>query len=439
MNGARGGNSCRHTDVVVIGAGQAGLSCSHYLSIGGVDHVLLERGEVANSWRNERWDSLRLLTPNWQSQLPGWSYRGDAPDGFMDMKGVVDFITGFARQEAAPVQAHTTVTAVVPLEKGFRVETDRGNWRCRALVVASGAFNTSCVPGLASALPDNIEQLTTHQYRNPGQLGSGGVLVVGAAASGAQIADEIRRSGRDVTLAVGEHVRMPRCYRGRDIQYWLEVSGLLDENYRTMDDLQRVRSLPSAQLIGSQERRNLDLNSLGDAGVKLVGRLAGVNGRTAQFSGSLANTARLADLKMGRLLDGIDEWIGRVGHDTCGEGVWRPEPTRLDSFPQLGLDLGSGEFQTVLWAIGHRPDYSWLNVPVVDHRGFAQHDGGVGSFPGVYFMGLPFMRRRKSSFLWGASDDARDICGHLMGYLGCRSVSYKGKPRKMACPRYMSS
>jgi len=405
------------TGVVIIGAGQAGLSCSHYLAVEGIEHVVLERGEVANSWRTERWDSLRLLTPNWQSQLPGWDYDGADPDGFMDMAQVIEFIAGYARHEAAPVRVQTTVTGVSALDRGYRVQTDRGSWHCRCVVVASGAFNTPLVPALAKALPDGLEQLTTHQYRNPAQLREGGVLVVGAAATGLQIADEIRRSGREVTLAVGEHVRMPRTYRGRDIQYWLQVCGLLDEPYWQVDELARVRRLPSPQLIGTPEKRNLDLNALDDAGVNVVGRLAGYDGRNAQFSGSLGNVIRLADLKLGRLLDSIDQWIDGAGQDSPAEPPWRPEPTRLPPSPQLALDLTAGAVQTVLWATGYRPDYSWLNLPVLDRRGQAIHDGGVGGLPGIYFMGLPFMRRRNSSFIAGTGGDARDICRHLLGYL----------------------
>jgi putative flavoprotein involved in K+ transport len=404
---------------VVIGAGQAGLACSHYLSRFGVDHVVLERAEVANAWRTERWDSLRLLTPNWQTRLPGSAYTGDDPDGFMGAGEVADFIDAYALKNSAPVQCHTRVTGVVPLDRGYRVQTDRGDWRCLAVIVASGAFGRPAVPALAAALPVSVRQLDTFSYRNPDNLGSGGVLVVGAAASGVQIAREIQRSGRQVTLATGEHVRMPRRYRGRDIQYWMHACGLLDEDFRNVDDINRVRRLPSAQLAGSDDHRDLDLNSLSQEGVQLVGRLAGVQGSELQFSGGLANVTRLADLKLNRLLDRVDEWLLDRPEAAAGvEPPARPMPTRLPGTARLGMDLSSGEIGTVIWATGYRPEYRWLGLPILDRKGLPVHHGGVTPLPGIYLMGLPFMRRRKSSFMCGAGDDARDICHHLLAYLG---------------------
>ena len=435
MNTIAGIPRARRTAVVVIGAGQAGLACSHYLSRFGVEHVLLERAEVANAWRTQRWDSLRLLTPNWQSQLPGMAYGGDDPDGFMDAGEVADFISTYARQCDAPVQCHTRVTGVSAMGEGYRVQTDRGDWHCLAVIVASGACSRPAVPGLAAALPATVQQVDPFGYRNPDQLGNGGVLVVGAAASGVQIAREIQRAGRRVTLATGEHVRMPRRYRDRDIQYWMQACGLLDEDWRSVDDLTRVRRLPSAQLAGSDDHRNSDLNSLAEEGVQIVGRLAGVSGSKLQFSGGLANVTRLADLKLNRLLDRVDEWVsGRPELALQIAPPSRPVPTRLQGPPRLDMDLASGEIDTVIWATGYRPDYSWLGLPVLDRSGNPQHQGGVTRLPGIYLMGLPFMRRRKSSFMCGAGDDARDICQHLLAYLG-RPVDWfwqREKPRGLA-------
>ena len=419
MNTIAGIPRARRTAVVVIGAGQAGLACSHYLSRFGIGHVLLERAEVANAWRNQRWDSLRLLTPNWQTQLPGMSYGGDDPDGFMGAGEVADFIAAYARRNSAPVQCQTSVTGVEPVGEGYRVCTNRGDWYCLAVIVASGAFNRPSVPALSEALPASVRQLDTLSYRNPEQLGVGGVLVVGAAASGVQVAREIQRSGRQVCLATGEHVRMPRRYRGRDMQYWMQACGLLDEDWRSVDDLTRVRRLPSAQLAGSDDHRDSDLNSLAQEGVELVGRLAGVSGTRLQFSGGLANVTRLADLKLNRLLDRVDEWIvERPDVEGQVAPASRPAPTQLATQPRLDMDLAKGEIETVVWATGYRPDYSWLGLPILDRKGMPVHQGGVTRMPGVYLMRLPFMRRRKSSFMCGAGDDARDICHHLMAYLG---------------------
>ena len=424
MNRALGQRHARWVTAVVIGGGHAGLAVSRCLAERDIDHVVLERGEIANSWRRERWDSLRLLTPNWQSQLPGYRYAGDDPDGFMTMPEVIEFISAYAMASAAPVQTHTRVTAVESCDSGYRVETTRGNWECLALVVASGAFNVPAVPAIDAALPDRVQRLTPHQYRNPAQLDEGGVLVVGAAATGLQIADEIRGSGRPVTLAVGEHVRMPRSYRGRDIQYWMDATGLLDESYQAVDDIRRARRLPSSQLVGTLGKVTLDLNSLARRGVQLVGRIAGIQGSTAQFSGALANSARMADLKLNRLLRSIDDWIACNVPSGITDKPHVPEPTRIDAPPRLTMDLASGEIRTVIWATGFRPDYSWLNVPVLDRKGLIRHEGGVTDSPGLYAMGLPFMRRRKSSFLFGATDDARDISRHLATFV---RTSYRSR------------
>jgi len=408
-------------DVLIIGAGHSGLAMSRFLAERCIDHVLLERGEVANSWKTERWDSLRLLTPNWQSRLPGFRYSGPDMDGYMNMCEVVDFIQGYAAFTRAPVRTGTTVTSVQPLEGGYRVVTDRGEWRARALVIASGAFNVPSVPDVGRGLPGNVTQLTPRDYRNPAQLRDGGVLVVGASASGLQLAAEIHASGRPVTLAVGEHVRMPRVYRGRDIQHWMHVTGLLDERYDRVDDIRRARGVPSPQLVGSDDRRTLDLNALSAQGVRLSGRLAGIRDGRLQFSGSLRNVCKLADLKMDRMLDTIDEWISASAAGECGHPAQRFEPTRVSDSPCLGLDLNSGEISTVLWATGFRPDYSWLEVPVLDRRGQIRHDGGVTESPGMVVMGLPYLRRRKSSFIHGAEDDARDLSRYLARYLHLRA------------------
>jgi putative flavoprotein involved in K+ transport len=387
-----------------------------------IDHVLLERsGEIAHTWRTERWDSLRLLTPNWQSRLPGFSYNGDDPDGYRTVAEVIELIASYSKSISAPVLTHTTVTSVRSTETGYLVRTDQGDWLCRAVVVASGACNLADVPSFTSKVPRSIMQLTAQNYRNPEQLADGGVLVVGASSSGIQIADEVHRSGRPVILSVGEHIRAPRVYRGKDLEWWMDAAGLLDERYDEVDNIARARRVPSLQLAGTPDRSTLDINALTEIGVKLVGRLSGIseNGK-AQFSGSLHNMCALSDLKMGRLLDRIDEWAQKNGFDATAEPPHRLPPTRVEPAPPLGMDLASGEIKAIIWATGYRPDYSWLEVPVLDHKGKLQHDGGVVSSPGMYLMGAQFMRRRKSALIDGAGDDARDLSAHLASYLDSR-------------------
>ncbi len=391
---------------------------SRCLAERGIDHVVLERGEIANSWKTERWDSLRLLTPNWQSRLPGYGYEGDDPDGYRTMPEVIEFIDAYARVISAPVEAYTSVTSMRATDAGYLVTTNRGDWHCRTVVLATGACNIPSVPALAGAVPAGIATLTAMAYRNPAQLDDGGVLVVGASATGTQLALEIHRSGRPVTMAVGEHIRAPRVYRGHDLEWWMDAAGVLDERYDEIDDIQRARRVPSLQLTGTDDRATLDLNALTGIGVKLVGRLAGINDGKAQFSGSLLNQCALSDLKMNRLLDTIDEWATENRLDGEVEAPHRLAATEVPDDPPLLIDLSKGEIRTILWCSGYRPDYSWLDVPVLDRKGHIRHDGGVvDDAPGLYLMGMQFLRKRKSALIDGAGDDARDLSAHISDYL----------------------
>jgi putative flavoprotein involved in K+ transport len=412
------------TTTIIIGAGHAGLAISRCLTERSIDHMVLERGEVAHTWRTERWDSLRLLTPNWQSRLPGFRYQGDDPGGYRTMPEVISFIEDYARSISAPVRTHTTVTSVRRDDSGYVVRTDRGDWQCRAVVLASGACNIARVPAFANLVPSSIVCLTAQQYRNPDQLPEGGVLVAGASASGTQIASEIQRSGRPVTLAVGEHIRAPRLYRGRDLEWWMDAAGVLDERYDEIDDIARARKVPSLQLAGTSDRSTLDLNALSDLGVTLVGRFAGMADGKAQFAGSLRNMCAMSDLKMGRLLDTIDAWARDHGLDGEVEPPHRLEPTRVPDESPLMMNLANvskSNIRTIIWATGYRPDYTWLDVPVLDQKGMIRHDGGITSSPGLYLMGAPFMRRRKSTLIDGAGDDARELSHHLASYIGARA------------------
>jgi putative flavoprotein involved in K+ transport len=377
---------------------------------------VLERGEIANSWRRERWQSLRLLTPNWQCGLPGVPYEGPDPDGYMTTGEVVELIDRFAARARVRVRTGTNVTSVRRTDDGYEMTTSGGEIRSRTAVIASGACNHPTVPGFAHAVPAEVQQLTTFNYRDPAQLPEGGVLVVGASATGVQLAAELRRSGRPVTLSVGEHVRLPRTYRGRDVLWWMDASGVWDQRYDELDDLVRARRLPSPQLVGTPERATLDLNALVAIGVELVGRCATVRDGHALFSGGLRNVCSLADLKMRRLLGMFDEWA-RERPDAQVDAPERGAPTEVGRSPRLRLDLRSGEIRSIVWATGFRPDYRWLDVPVIDPKGRLRHDGGVVDSPGLYALGLPVLRRRKSTFIHGIEDDAREVIDHLAGSL----------------------
>jgi putative flavoprotein involved in K+ transport len=400
----------RSTDVVIIGGGQAGLAMSRCLLDRNIDHVVLERGRVAESWRSARWDSLRLLTPRWQSRLPGWSYRGLDPDGFMTMPEVTAYLERYARSFAAPVEAHTSVEAVEADASGYHVATDRGSYHASAVVVATGATGTPYVPPMARELPPHIHQEVPTRYRRPAQLPDGGVLVVGASASGLQLAEEIHASGRPVTLSVGRHARLPRRYRGRDIMWWLDAIGALDERADEVRDAAAARAQPSLQLVGRPDHRSLDLAALAARGVRLVGRTAAIDAGRAHFADDLQRTAAQADAKLERLLDRIDPFADRHGAPPAR----RPAPLLISpSAPALDLRA----IRTVVWATGSCESYPWLRVPVLDDRGCMRHRGGVTAAPGLYVLGLRMLRTRKSTFIDGVGDDAQAIARHLAAEL----------------------
>lgn len=409
----------KHVTCVIIGAGQAGLAMSHALASRGIDHLVLDRGRVANAWRSDRWDSLRLLTPNWANTLPGASAPSSDPNGFMSVAELVAGFEAYARQIRAPIQEQTEVLRTERHETGYCLETNQGPLASKTVVLATGACAHPFVPSIAGDVPGVIHQATPSTYKRPIDLPEGGTLVVGASATGVQLAREIQLSGRQVTLAVGGHMRLPRSYRGYDIEWWLHAIGAMDERFDTIDDLERVRRLPSPQLIGGPEP--VDLNALQEIGVEVVGRLTTIRNGQALFSGGLANVCALADLKMQRLLSSIDDWVADWGlEDTLPEPD-RPEPTRLPNQPRLSLDLVDGPIRSVFWATGYRPDFSYLGVDAFDRRGRLRHHGGIVDAPGLYALGLPFLRRRQSHLIAGVGYDAADLSAHLQGYLDGRA------------------
>ncbi|MGK2948634.1 MAG: NAD(P)-binding domain-containing protein [Acidimicrobiales bacterium] len=405
------------TSVVVVGAGPAGLAMSGCLAEAGIEHVVLERHEVGHSWRTERWDSLRTLTPNWMNGLPGLPYRGPDPDGFMTARELADRLEGFARSIAVPVVTGAAVSSIRLLGRGYAVEAATGCWRADAVVLATGPGEPR-VPAVAVELPAGLDQVTAMHYRRPDQLGDR-VLVVGASASGVQIADEVAASGRSVTLAVGEHVRLPRGYRGRDIFWWMQAMGVSSRRWdENLVDLDRARQVPSPQLLGTPEGRSLDLRALQGRGVTLVGRLAGVSGGRLLCSGSLRNLVANADLKQARLLDEVDQFIARTG--LVDDASDRPPPTVVAAPPN---SLDASAFDSVVWATGHRPVPPQLDASLVDRRGRLVHDGGCLRSPGLFVVGLPFLRRRSSSFLSGIGRDVSELVLEIRRHLDATSAA----------------
>jgi putative flavoprotein involved in K+ transport len=400
----------KHTDSIIIGGGQAGLAMSHCLGERGIDHVVLERGRVGERWRSERWDSLKLLTPNWQSRLPGFRYRGDDPNGFMSMPQVIDYLERYAQSFSAPVHSGTTVMSVVRSDGGYRVTTDRGVWCAPNVVIATGYAAKPNVPAMAAKLSGSVHQVVPTRYKRPDQLPDGGVLVVGASATGVQLADELHRSGRPVTLAVGRHIRMPRRYRGHDTMQWLDRLGILDESIDDVGDLERSRSQPSLQLVGRDDNSSLDLQTLQQQGVRLVGAATAIDGQQVHFDGSLRQTISHADQKLTRILDRIDAFADASGMGSAAGR--RPDAIACGRGPQ-SLDLKAAGISSVLWATGYKRTYPWLKMPVTDARGELIHRGGITPADGLYALGLMFQRRRKSNYIDGVGDDAEELAQHI--------------------------
>jgi len=403
----------KRTNTIIIGGGQAGLAMSRRLVERGVDHAILERGRVAERWRSERWDSLRLLTPRWQSRLPGWSYGGPAPDGFMTKSEVIEYLEGYARSFDTPLHTGVTVISVELELDCFKVTTDCCVWRAANVVIATGECDRPYIPPMAADFPVRIAQVAPTRYRNPEQLPGGGVLVVGASATGIQLASEIARSGRPVTLAVGRHIRLPRSYRGRDIMAWFDAIGLLSEPASQVWDINASRRQPSLQLIGAEDRRSLDLNILQEQGVRVAGRVIGAEGGHVYLADDLAATIERAEVKMHEQLDRVDSFIARSGLSAEFPAEERPRRVRIPEAPSM-LNLEAEGISAVLWATGYRREYPWLRVPVLDANGELRHDGGVTPQPGLYALGLRFMRRRNSSFLDGVGADAEELAERIV-------------------------
>jgi putative flavoprotein involved in K+ transport len=408
------------TDTAIIGAGHAGLAMSRCLVDRGLDHVVLERGSVGERWRTARWDSFRLLTPNWLSRLPGRGYAGREPDGFMTAGEFADHLSGYAGSFDAPVRPHTRVTRVARTSTGFRVHTDGGDWAARGVVIATGYHSRAQVPDLAARLAPGLAQVSAARYRSPSSLPGGGVLVVGASASGVQIAHELARAGRRVVLAVGRHTRLPRRYRGRDILWWLDRIGALDRDIDHVPDAAAARAEPSLQLIGTSDARGVDLGVLRAAGVRLAGRLRTLDGTVAGFADDLAGTMVAAQDRLSRVLGRIDRYAAA----TAGAAAGPPDPPPVIAVPATPstVDLRRAGISAVVWATGFRPSYPWLAVPALDRDGRIRHRRGVTAVPGLYAIGLRFQSRRNSTFIDGARHDAAYLADHIAAHRALRSA-----------------
>ncbi|HEU4545280.1 MAG TPA: NAD(P)-binding domain-containing protein [Microlunatus sp.] len=400
-------------DTVVIGGGQAGLAMSRCLSDFGIDHIVLERGRVAERWRSERWDSLRLLTPNWQTRLPGFRYDGPEPDGFMSMPELIRFFERYAATARVPVQTETTVTSVAGRGRRFEVHTDRGTWCADNVVIATGYNDLPRVPRMAASLAPSVRQVVPTAYRRPEDLPEGDVLVVGASATGIQLAEEIHASGRPVTLAVGRHLRLPRTYRGRDILWWLDAMGIFAESVDTFFDIEVSKRQPSLQLVGRSDVPSIDIAYLHRQGVRLTGRVVGAEDHRVWCDDEIIASAAASDVKLAQLLARIDAFARRADLDGQIDEPAPFEPTWPAAWRVPSRTVLSG-VKTVVWATGFRRAYPWLRVPVFGPDGEIRHRGGVTPHPGLYVLGMHLQRRRNSGFIDGVGEDAAMLAERIV-------------------------
>jgi putative flavoprotein involved in K+ transport len=415
------------TEVAIIGGGQAGLALSYRLTELGRPHVILEQRRVVESWRTKRWDSLRLIAPNWSMVLPGFAYPGDDPDGFMAKDEVVQHLEGYARSFDAPVLEGFAVTSVErhSINERFLLRTENGMLEADQVVLATGALQQPKLPPDATGLPGTISQMVAAEYRNPEMLVRGSTLVVGSGETGCQIAEELARAGRDVYLSGGKSWWAPRRYRGRDIAAWLRLTGWFERRAEDLPPGAHVGQ-PNPQLTGAAGGHDINAHSLSRDGVRLLGRLRGISDGTAFFSDDLAANVASADTEAQKLVESIDRLIETQQLDAPDEEL--PPDLRPGlggsaasgdeaRFPPVELDLDKTAVGTVIWATGYRPDFSWVRLPFLDADGYPMQRRGVTSVEGLYVLGLDWLYNAKSGLFAGITDDAT----HLASVIAARS------------------
>ncbi len=394
----------RLVDVAIIGAGQAGLATSWYLGEAGVDHVVLDSGRVAETWRSRRWDSFRLITPNWAIGLPGIAYAGDDPDGYMSRAELIAFFESWAASFNPPVVANTHVAQLeAASNEGFVLTVGGEQVRARSVVVASGGYQKAHRPAGAESLPAGLHQVLSEDYRNPDALPPGNVLIVGSGQTGCQLADELHEAGRKVFLACGRCPWVPRRVGGRDIVWWFKESGFFD---RTPDKLPS----PAARLVGNPQTTGHEGGTLHATGVELLGRFLGADGSTLHFADDLATSVDFGDARWADVRGWIDQLCART--DVPKPAYDIPPPMRIKT--RTDIDLVREGIGTVIWTSGYRPEYGWVKFPIFDEMGFPIQVDGRTAVPGLYFVGVHWMRKNKSAILYGVGEDAEIVARHIV-------------------------
>ncbi len=401
-----------HVCVLIVGGGQAGLSVSYHLKQAGIEHLVLERDRIGSSWRSERWDSFCLVTPNWQCLLPDFPYQGSDPDGFMLKDEIVAYVEAFAQKVGAPIREGVKVMAVRCSEDGvFAVETTAGTWTADQVVMATSGYHHPLVPRLAERLPSDIRQLHSRDYKNPVQIAAGAILIVGTGQSGCQIAEDLHLAGRQVHVAVGSAPRSPRFYRGKDAIRWLDEMGYYETTVDTHPLREKVRRKANHYLTGRDGGREIDLRRFASEGMKLYGHLGTVEGAVLTFKPDLARSLEAADKVYNGIRAMIDGYIAQRGIDAPVEPAYAA-PWTVAAEP-TSLDLREADIRTVIWGTGFRTDFSYVEIPVFDGRGYPGHKRGVTPVPGLYFIGLGWLWTWGSSRFSGIAEDARHIAATI--------------------------
>jgi len=415
-------------ETVIIGGGQAGLALSYYLTQQGRTHLVLEQGRVGETWRSGRWDSFTLNTPNWMTQLPGFPYQGDDPDGFLPREDIVAYLEQYAMSFHAPLHCGARVTTVrqQPGGESYLIEAEQMTFEARNVVLATGAFPKPKLPTASAALSADICQMPTSEYRHPQLLPSGAVLVVGTGQSGCQIAEDLYESGRQVYLSTSSCGRLPRLYRGRDTIWWLTRTGFFD---KTLDQLPSptAKFACNPHVSGNHGGHDINLRQLARQGMILLGHVQAAQGQQIFLAPDLEENLAKADAFAAQITQEIEEYITQTGmqveaNRTTTEALSNGAPSTK---PLLALDLQSAGISTIIWASGYKLDFGWVQIPVFDQAGYPVHRRGVTAFPGLYFLGLNWLYKRKSALLYGVGEDAAFVASALAGRGGTTGASHE--------------